>query len=104
MEWALVGAVTELVISALKHPFVRWGLAGISIRPPALGPPSARKGGLYTRVLADSDTRDARVIGCHIATVDAQVSPEARPTASPPSPTTPATTPRTRPPALPRTP
>jgi len=72
--------------------FDRWGLAGISIRPPALGPTLGAQGGLYTRVLADSDTRDARVIGCHIATVDAQVSPEARPTASPPSPTTPATT------------
>ena len=69
--------------------FDRWGLAGISIRPPALGPTLGAQGGLYTRVLADSDTRDARVIGCHIATVDAQVSPEARPTASPPSPTTP---------------
>lgn len=67
----------EFTDDMLAARFGRWGIAGISIRPPALGPTLGAQGGLYTRVLAEGDARDARVIGCHLRSVDSQGSPGA---------------------------
>ena len=66
----------EFTDDMLAARFDRWGVAGISIRPPALGPTLGAQAGLYTRVLADGERREARVIGCHVASIDAQSSPE----------------------------
>lgn len=66
----------EFTDDMLEVRFDRWGIAGIAIRPPALAATLGAQDGLYTRILADGDAREARVIGCHLARVDALASPE----------------------------
>lgn len=65
----------EFTDDMLEARFDRWGVAGIAIRPPALVPTLGAQSGLYTRVLAEGDRRDARVIGCHVRPVDALADP-----------------------------
>ena len=66
----------EFTDDMLEARFDRWGIVGINLRPPVLAETLGRQDGLYTRVLRSGDARDARVIGCLLATVDAQASPD----------------------------
>jgi fructuronate reductase len=66
----------EFTDDMLEARFDRWGIVGINLRPPLLAETLGRQAGLYTRVLRSGDARDARVIGCLLATVDAQASPD----------------------------
>ena len=66
----------EFTDDMLEARFDRWGVVGINLRPPVLADSLGRQHGLYTRVLRSGDTREARVIGCLVATVDAQASPD----------------------------
>ncbi len=59
----------------LARRFGRWGVIGVSIRPPRLGPTLGAQGGLYTRLLREGDRAEARVIGNMVAVVDAQGDP-----------------------------
>jgi fructuronate reductase len=66
----------EFTDDALERHFGRWGVVGINIRPPRLADGLGRQDGLYTRLLRDGTTVDARVIGCLRAVVDSQDGPE----------------------------
>ncbi len=65
----------EYTDDMLEARFGRWGIAGVSIRPPALAPTLGAQGGLYTRVLRGDGRAEARVIGCHLASVDSADTP-----------------------------
>jgi fructuronate reductase len=60
----------------LEARFGPWGVAGINIRPPRLADTLGRQAGLYTRLLRNGRSADARVIGCMIAVIDAEKDPE----------------------------
>jgi len=64
----------EFTDDALEAKFDRWGVVGINIRPPRLADTLGRQDGIYTRLLRDGDSVDARVIGCLKAVVDSQDS------------------------------
>lgn len=66
----------EFTDDALEQRLDRWGVVGINIRPPRLADSLGAQDGLYTRLLRDGDTVDARVIGCLKAVVDSEDSPE----------------------------
>ncbi|MCP4380762.1 MAG: mannitol dehydrogenase family protein, partial [Hyphomicrobiales bacterium] len=66
----------EYTDDLLGERFDRWGVVGINIRDPRLGETIGRQDGLYTRLLRDNDTVDARVIGCMLDTVDSQAAAE----------------------------
>jgi fructuronate reductase len=57
----------------LNERFDRWGVVGINIRAPSLADTLGRQDGLYTRLLREDERIDARVIGCIVSTVDAEV-------------------------------
>ena len=63
----------EFTDDMLEARFGRWGIAGIALRPPAPDALAAQHG-LYTRVLRDGGQSDARVIGCHLRSVDSRAS------------------------------
>ncbi len=67
----------EFTDDALEAKFGRWGVVGINIRPPRLADTLGRQHGIYTRLLRDGDSVDARVIGCLKAVVDSQDSSDA---------------------------
>jgi fructuronate reductase len=62
----------EFTDDALEAQFGRWGVVGINICPPRLADTLGRQDGIYTRLLREGDTVEARVIGCLTAVVDAQ--------------------------------
>ena len=66
----------EFTDDAIEQQFGRWGVIGINIRAPRLADTLGRQDGLYTRLLRDGDKVDARVIGCLLAVVDSEDSPE----------------------------
>ena len=66
----------EFTDDVLEQRFDRWGVVGINVRPPRLADTLGRQDGLYTRLLRDGDSVDARVIGCLVAAIDSEDSPE----------------------------
>ncbi len=67
----------EFTDDALAVAAGPWGVIGINLREPFLGPVLGAQDGLYTRTLRDEDAADVRVIGCLRETVDAQDDAEA---------------------------
>lgn len=68
----------EFTDDAIEAAGGAWGVVGINLRPPALGPTLGAQRGLYTRWLRDGLTADAgRVIGClkEVIDADADVAP-----------------------------
>ena len=53
----------------------RWGIVGINIRPPHLAETLGRQGGLYTRLIRQDQTVEARVIGSVVQVIDSQSGP-----------------------------
>ena len=66
----------EFTDDALERRFERWGVIGINVRAPRLGDTLGAQDGLYTRLLRDGESSQARVIGCMLAVVDSQDGPE----------------------------
>ena len=64
----------EYTDDLLEHGFDRWGVVGINIREPELGPTLGRQDGLYTRLIRRDDRVEARVIGSIVKVVDSQDS------------------------------
>ena len=64
----------EYTDDLLEHGFDRWGIVGINIREPELGPTLGRQDGLYTRLIRRDDRVEARVIGSIVKVVDSQDS------------------------------
>ncbi len=60
----------EFTDDALEAAFDRWGVIGINIRPPHLADTLGRQDGVYTRLLRDGESVEARVLGCLLAVVD----------------------------------
>lgn len=66
----------EYTDDLLEQRFDRWGVVGINIRDPRLDETLGQQAGLYTRLLRNNETVDARIIGCMVSTVDSQSNPE----------------------------
>lgn len=52
-----------------------WGIVGINLRPPDLGPTLGAQSGLYTRLCRSGDAVEPRVVGSILRVVDAQQDP-----------------------------
>jgi fructuronate reductase len=65
----------EFTDDLLERSFDRWGVVGINIRPPALSGTLEEQGGLYTRLLREDGSAEARVIGSMVSVVDSQSDP-----------------------------
>src|SRR5882724_3474055 len=61
----------EFTDDALEAEFGPWGVVGINLRPPLLGPMLGAQDGLYSRALRQDGDVDLRIIGCLRAVVDA---------------------------------
>lgn len=62
----------EYTDDLLESRFDRWGIVGINIREPRLGGTLGRQSGLYTRLIRQDGTVEARVIGSMVSVVDSQ--------------------------------
>lgn len=62
----------EFTDDALEAEFGPWGVIGINLRPPRLGPMLGAQDGLYSRALRQDGAVDFRIIGCLGAVVDAE--------------------------------
>ncbi|MBZ9675666.1 mannitol dehydrogenase family protein [Mesorhizobium sp. ES1-1] len=68
------GHQAEYTDDLLSLRFDRWGVVGINIRPPLLADTLGRQGGLYTRLIRDSQRIEARIVGSIVKVVDSQES------------------------------
>ncbi len=66
----------EFTDDALEAEFGPWGVIGINLRPPLLGPILGAQEGLYSRALRQDGEVDFRIIGCLGAVVDAELEHE----------------------------
>jgi len=66
----------EFTEDALEAEFGRWGIAGINLRPPRLGPMLGDQDGLYTRTVRRDGEAELRVIGCLREIVDGEQEAE----------------------------
>ncbi len=65
----------EYTDDLLHRKFDRWGIVGINIRPPLLGPTLGRQDALYTRLIREDGRVEARIIGSIVSVVDSQAGP-----------------------------
>lgn len=61
----------EFTDDMLEARFGAWGVAGINLRPPLLGPTLSAQDGLYSRTLRDGEAAETRIIGAVKRTIDA---------------------------------
>ncbi|HWJ73203.1 MAG TPA: mannitol dehydrogenase family protein [Kaistia sp.] len=64
----------EFTDDLLAGGATRWGIAGINIRPPRLTETLGRQQGLYTRLIREDQSVEARVIGSIVSVTDSQES------------------------------
>ena len=65
----------EYTEDLLEARIDRWGIVGINIRPPHLAETLGQQGGLYTRLIRQDQTVEARVIGSVVQVIDSQSGP-----------------------------
>ena len=65
----------EYTDDLLNQKFDRWGVVGINIRNPRLSETLGAQSGLYTRLIQQDASVEARVIGSIVSVVDSQASP-----------------------------
>lgn len=65
----------EYTDDLLEHRFDRWGVVGINIRNPQLAPTLGSQDGLYTRLMRQDESVEARVVGSIVKVVDSQDNP-----------------------------
>jgi fructuronate reductase len=65
----------EYTDDLLNQKFDRWGVVGVNIRDPRLSETLGAQSGLYTRLIQQDASVEARVIGSIVSVVDSQASP-----------------------------